>query len=427
MRVSPRQQLERLQQWQLRYSAIGALDTAANSVLPEFRQRLSQPARVALLLPLSGRAAPSGQAVLQGFAAEYFNQLGDGAAPSTVAIIDTAAAYRRATADGATLVVGPLLKEELAAFADGGLQATVPTLALNFLDAPHQALPNVHQFGIDFSDEIAQLVAAGRDSGHRNVVALADSGPRAKRQAEEFSRRWREAGGEVLGALYLDDLNDYREALERALLLEQSAARAEALTRLLGTALQSEPRRRADLDLFVLLAEPVPARSMRSMLPFLFAGDITTWGSSLSHAGGSSPEEDLDLEGLRFPDMPWFASAESSLRASVHGAVPTGPMERLVALGADAARLQSRVGLLDWSAGGGLGGATGELHVSAGRIHRQSDWYVFAQGHAQAETVRAASDAGDAAPQPSMEGETSWPEPSTGEVPAAGAAQRTSP
>jgi hypothetical protein len=432
LRPTPRQQLERMQQWQIEYAAISALDTAANQMIPEFRRRIAQPARVALMLPLTGRAAPSGQAVLQGFAAAYFAQLTGTTEPPSVAIIDTvtaeggfAGAYRRATADGATLVVGPLLKEELAAFGDGSLQATVPTLALNFLDAPGGPLPKVYQFGIDFTDEIEQLVARARDEGRTNAVALADSGPRARRQVDEFARRWRASGGELLGTLYLEDLNDYREALERTLLIEQSAARSAALTRLLGVPLQAEPRRRADLDLFVLLAEPVPARSIRSLLPFLFAGDIPAWGSSLSHGGGSTPEEDLDLEGLRFTDMPWFAAAESALRETARGAVPAGGMERLVALGADAARLQARAGLLDWAAGGGLGGATGELHVTDGRIHRRSDWYVFRQGLAEAEVARATVDTPETEPGTSTEGDLPWPTPENPAAPPAGARPRT--
>jgi outer membrane PBP1 activator LpoA protein len=434
MRPTPGQQLERVQQWQIDYAAISALDTAANQVVPEFRRRIAQPARVALLLPLSGRAAPSGQAVLQGFAAVYYGQLADATSPPAVAVIDTnsadggfTGAYRRATADGATLVVGPLLKEELAAFTDGSLQATVPTIALNFLDAPGQPLPKVYQFGIDFTDEIEQLVARARDEGRTNAVALADSGPRSRRQVDEFAQRWRASGGELLGTLYLEDLNDYREALERTLLLEQSAARAAALTRLLGVPLQAEPRRRADLDLFVLLAEPVPARSIRSLLPFLFAGDIPTWGSSLSHGGGSTPEEDLDLEGLRFADMPWFAAAESALRQTARGAVPAGGMERLVALGADAARLQARAGLLDWAAGDGLGGASGELHVADGRIHRRSDWYVFRQGLAEAEVVRATADTPEPGLRSSTEGDLPWSAPENQAAPPADVQPRTLP
>ena len=394
MRHSPGVQRQRLQEWAQRYSGIAAFGANIPGLVEEISKGISEPARVALLLPLSGRAGSSGQAVLQGYLAGHYRALAAGETPPALAIVDTggtpegfSAAYRRTTADGATVVVGPLLKEELGAFRTG-LTASVPTLALNFLDTPAAAIPGVQQFGIDLADEVAELGSDARREQLSRAVILADASPRSRRLADDFSARWQASGGELIDTLFLGDLNEYRLSLEQTLHLDQSHHRSESLGRVTGLELQTEPRRRADIDLIVLLAEPAGARSIRALLPFLYAGDIPARATSISYSAGSGREGDLDLESVRFLDMPWFSGSEESLRNIA--VAQRGPVERLMALGVDAQRLQSRLALLGSTSAWGLGGATGELIAGAdGRLHRRAVWYVVQGGQAKAELPRA--------------------------------------
>ena len=123
LRRGPDEQLAALASWEQRYALIAPLQPAVSELLPAIRERVRQPTRVALLLPLSGRAAPGATAVLNGYLAEHMRQLAAGEQPVPVAVVDTAAApggfaaaYATAVADGADMVIGPLLKEDLAAF-----------------------------------------------------------------------------------------------------------------------------------------------------------------------------------------------------------------------------------------------------------------------------------------------------------------------
>jgi len=394
MRHSPGAQRQRLQEWAQRYSGIAAFGANIPGLVEEISKGISEPARVALLLPLSGRAGSSGQAVLQGYLAGHYRALAAGETLPALAIVDTggtpegfSAAYRSTTADGATVVVGPLLKEELAAFRTG-LTASVPTLALNFLDAPAAAISGVHQFGIDLADEVAELGSDARREQFSRAVILADASPRSRRLVDDFSARGQASGGELIDTLFLGDLNEYRLSLEQTLHLDQSHHRSESLGRVTGLELQTEPRRRADVDLIVLLAEPTGARSIRALLPFLYAGDIPARATSISYSAGSGREGDLDLESVRFLDMPWFSGSEESLRNIA--VAQRGPVERLLALGVDAQRLQSRLALLGSTTAWGLAGATGELIAGAdGRLHRRAVWYVVQGGQAKAELPRA--------------------------------------
>ncbi|MBK6288666.1 MAG: penicillin-binding protein activator [Gammaproteobacteria bacterium] len=410
LRPGPNAQRAELQNWQQRNALIPSLEPAYRELAPEILERIKQPRRIALLLPLGGAAGAGAHAVLHGYLAEHYRQLQAGESAPPFAVIDTTsteggfpAAYNAAVSDGAELVIGPLLKEDLQAFA-GNLELQVPTIALNFDNENPLALPKLYQFGLDAGDEVAQLAREADNRNLHRTLLLADASPRARRQVEDFNKQWRARNGVVLDTLYLGDLNDYRVQLERTLLVAQSRERSDMLARTLGFKFESEPRRRQDLDFAVLLADPVAARSVRPLLSFLYAGDLPLWATSESNAAVAGNRSDQDLEALRFIDMPWFSSAEATLRRSIQAAGYSGAIERLVALGVDASRLQSRVGLLTWLNEAGLGGATGELSLDTqGRIHRRGQWYVFADGTASPEKARPET------PDPSStEGGTAW-------------------
>lgn len=433
LRRGPGEQLAALARWEQRYALIAPLQPALRDILPAVRERIRQPTRVALLLPLEGRAASGATAVLNGYLAEHMRQLAAGEQPPPVAVVDTTAApggfagaYAAAVADGASMVIGPLLKEDLAAFGPA-LQPSVTTLALNFDDRADSSAAGLYAFGLDAADEVAQLAAAARTRGFAHAIVVADDSDAAHRQAKEFERLWNRDGTRVLDTLYLADINEFRRRFEQALLFEQSRQRGVALSRLLGMDLVAEPRRRQDLDLIVMLADPVAARSIRPLLSFLYAGDLPVWSTSQASAARPDQRNDRDLEDVRFLDLPWFSGAERPLRETLRRSVPAGGLQRLAALGADACRLQSRLGLFDWMHDAGLSGATGELVADGSqRLHRRSQWYVFGNGLAAPEQQRAAMLAASLSSQ-STEGETPWTEPRAAPLPPPDAPPKTGP
>ena len=417
IRRGPRTQLTELARWERRYAQIAPLRSAAD-MLPVIRERIRQPARIALLLPLSGDAAAGGLSVLHGYLAEHLQQSSAGETLPPVAVVDTAAtnggfaaAYAGAIADGADFVIGPLLKEDLAAFGPA-LPVSVPTLALNFSDAPPPLDGHLYSFGLDAIDEVDQLARSAHERDFRRVVLLSDDSQLSQRQLERFRERWHAIAAEdVADALTLTDLNlnAFRRDFERMLLIEGSRQRTAALTRLLGRELISEARRRQDLDLLVMFANPVAARSLRPLVSFLYAGDLPLWATSQSNAAQTDRRDDRDLETVHLLDAPWFSTAERPLRDALGDGAPPGGMQRLAALGVDACRLQSRTGLLEWMNALGLSGATGELLLDGNRrLHRRLSWYVFTDGIAVAEDARASLAAPSRIDSLSTEGETPW-------------------
>lgn len=417
IRPGPRAQLAALARWEQRYATLAPLRSATD-MLPTVRGRIRQPARVALLLPLSGDAAAAGLAVLHGYLVEYLQQLNTGEAPPSFAVVDSAAApggfaaaYAATVADGAEFVIGPLLKEDLGAFGPAQ-PASVPTLALNFSDTPPPPDGHLYAFGLDASDEAEQLARAAQVRGFRHVVVLSDGSPLSQRQVQRFREHWRTsspAGGDIIDTLTLGDLNVFRRELEQMLLIQGNQQRVSALTQLLGRGLVTETRRRQDLDLFAMFANPTAARSLRPLVSFLYAGDLPVWATSQSHSAQSEQRRDRDLEAVRFLDAPWFAPPEQRLREALGEDATPGATQRFAALGVDACRLQSRTDLLEWVNTLGLSGATGELVLDdRHRLHRRLSWYTFKGGVAVAEDSRVALVPPDHTKSPSTEGEAPW-------------------
>ncbi|MFQ5624917.1 MAG: penicillin-binding protein activator, partial [Paracoccaceae bacterium] len=113
------------------------------------------PRRVALLLPLTGQARQAAAAIRDGFLAAHFSatELPDRPAIRIydVSSLGVAQAYRQAVDEGATFVVGPLMKTAVRELSAVGV--TTPTLTLNFLPDDAPAPAGLYQFSLSPEDE----------------------------------------------------------------------------------------------------------------------------------------------------------------------------------------------------------------------------------------------------------------------------------
>lgn len=128
--------------------------------------------RVAILLPLTGPRADLGQALSQ---AAQLALAVPGAPPLDVK--DTggnpqgaAAAAQAAIAEGAGIILGPLMSTETAAVAPVARAAGVAVLA--FTNDPSQAQPGVWTLGITPGQQARRLVAAVQAQGRTQIAAL---------------------------------------------------------------------------------------------------------------------------------------------------------------------------------------------------------------------------------------------------------------
>jgi hypothetical protein len=177
----------------------------------------SGPAAVALLLPLSGRQQAVGVAVRDGFIAGYLAQ--PDSAPRVLAY-DTAAlgaapAYEKAIADGASFVVGPLAREDVAALV-AQQRFPVPTLVLNSYGGTPPAF--LFQFTLDPEQEARDVARRIAADGRARGIALFPRSPWGERLYTAFTSECQALGIELTGAQYYEPgTRDFSGPLRAAL------------------------------------------------------------------------------------------------------------------------------------------------------------------------------------------------------------------
>jgi len=341
-------------------------------------------ARIALLLPLTGRNAAVGTTVRDGFLTAYFQDAESGR--PDVQIYDTeggaAPAFVQAVQNGAQLIVGPLTRDEVTAIAALPGRA-VPILALNFLPNDQAGLPGFYQFALSPEDEARQVARHALAEGNRRGVALAPINDWGTRVLAAFSSELEAGGGTLVGkATYDPAESDYAAPITQVLRISESRAREQRLESVLGTKLEFQPRRRADIDFIFAAAQSPTSRLLRPQLRFHFAGDLPTYATSDAYEPDATANQDMD--GLSFPDMPWMLGGElsDSVRNALRQAWPTGGprRSRLFAFGFDAYRLAGAVRAPN-PAQSIISGLTGKLSLAPdGRVQRELVWAQLQNG-----------------------------------------------
>jgi hypothetical protein len=337
--------------------------------------------QIALLLPLSGRLADAGETIRDGFLAAYYADKGPQQA--TVRIYDAggdaAPVFRKALEDGATFIVGPLGKENVAAvraLADG----KVPVLVLNHLNDTDSVPKRFYQFALAPEDEARQIAARAVEAGQLTAAVLVPTSDWGQRVRQAFTAAFTAAGGRVATVeSYPTDTTDFSEILTPLLGFEESQKRFRAVSNLVGGNLVFTPRRRDDLDFVFFAGQPVHARLVRPQMKFHYAGDLPMYSTADIFDPRATANQ--DLEGMSFVDIPWLLSEDESivsLREKIGQLWPGDARRvgRLFALGYDAYTVAEN--LRDGDSLDAMRGLTGDLTLTpAKRIRRTLLWATF--------------------------------------------------
>ncbi len=308
--------------------------------------------QLALLLPLaSPDFARPAEAVRLGFMAAHKHSGGK----LTVGIFSTDASsenmlagYDRATKLGASLIIGPMTRRGVSALAASKL-VSVPTIGLNQPEDKTALPPQFYTFGLALEAE-AQLVARLAFADFfKSAILVSAKGPLAQRSRDAFADAWRRLGGTIKAVYEFGPQTDL-----------------PALKEVLST---------AAVDMIFLAGDVEQARAVR---PFLNNG-IAVFATSQVNSGRNEPLANVDLNGIRFVEMPWLAQPD-------HPAVMvyprpegiTGELERFYALGIDAFRIAAA--LLEAPRRLGLDGVTGRLTLFGNEVAREPVQAVFRNG-----------------------------------------------
>ena len=226
--------------------------------------------------------------------------------------------------------------------------------------------------------------------GYSSALVLTPTGSWGDRVYSAFRDRWEQLGGHLAEHQRYDTkANDFSTPIQALLNLDESKARKQEIQRLLGKKLEYQPRRRQDADFIFLAAKVQKAREIRPQLQFFHANDMPIYTTSHAFSGRSSPDQDQDLEGIRFPAMPWLLldNPEDPLSRGHLADLLAGVQPRflpLYAMGVDSYHLLSHLARVQSDPREVLEGKSGNLHLDRSNvIHRQLLWAEIDAGEPQ--------------------------------------------
>ena len=305
---------------------------------------------IALILPTAsstlGRLA---EALRQGFAAAVQVAGKDGPPVDLIAIDNEGpallAACRQAQDSGAILEIAALTRDGASALAASDC-ARQPVLELNEPQAilPQDLPPNLYTVSLSIEAEARQVALMAVADGRRSAIVIASSTPLAKRVEDAFEREWTRAAGEVKRIPFDGDPDD--EMKLRATLEGNTTA-----------------------DMAFIALEPAQARAIRPYIP----ATLPLYATSLSVNPRAETLVNLDLQGLRYVEMPWFVQPDHpAVMAYPQPSAPMGvDQERLYAFGIDAYRLALHL-LRGEARKAPLDGVTGRISLGPGNAFERT-------------------------------------------------------
>ena len=299
-----------------------AIPALASTTAATSTNAAASTAHIALILPLNSKAFGSvAEAIKQGFIAAATVD-GKDATPYRIYPRDDEAAsigaqYRKAVQEGAIAVIGGVTRDGTNLMVKEA--GYLPTLALN---APTEIdLPDrFFYISLSLDAEARNVAREAALSGFRSAAVLSTNNALAKRIQDSFEKEWIRLGGAIVDRVgFTGDLAESGK-LQKALDKAKEKSRA---------------------DVIFIAADVRAARMAR---PFIPVG-MPVFATSHTLDARAGTVENLDLDSVRFLEMPWFvekdhpavmAYAKPSISLSIDS-------ERLYALGIDAWRLMQMI------------------------------------------------------------------------------------
>ncbi len=385
---------EQIKLWREKFPSHPAVPGLLEGYFEKLESQYRPPNHLAILLPKTGPYASAAKAIRDGFMAAYYEQPIE-SRPRLVFYdssdsADTWPLYRRAVESGADMVIGPLNKDGVSQLARAG-ELEIPVLALN--QVPPETTPPItlYQFGLAPEDEARQVAERAWLDGHTSAIAFTPKGDWGDRVLSAFRNRWERLGGTLSEQQRYDAKeDDFSAAIQALLNLDESQSRRSRLQRILGQKLEFEPRRRDDADFIFMAANPSKGRQIRPQFQFHHAANLPIYSTSSIYTGSPTPDADQDLEGIKFPDIPWLLINEGDSPLSMDKLAQIlpgskGVYRRLYAMGIDSFKLLPHLGRLQSSSSETIDGKTGNLYLDSIRqVHRQLVWAEMVKGNPRA-------------------------------------------
>jgi hypothetical protein len=380
------EQQQQIRQWRARWQNHPASNKPPLTLVEIKKISLPAPDRIAVLLPLEGSYGRAGEVIRNGLLAAYYDALQHGSRTPSLHFYDTSGQqitelYQQAIANKAEIVIGPLRKENLATLNNLD-ELPVPVMGLNYLDDEVNSSTvrhnNLYQFGLSVTDEAQQVAKRTWLAGYRSALIVSPANNWGEKARASFSENWSEKGGKVITSKpYPLDQSDFTDVLKPAFLIDQGEIRAKIIQRTLGKKLEYNSRRRQDVDMIFMVAQPAHGRSIKPTLDFFYAHDLPVYATSHLYDGIKNVDLNRDLNGIHFGAMPWTLPGMISKPLLPEKSIQSA-YRHLYTLGVDAYQLHQGITLMNTSQQAPFFGHTGTLTMTAGNIIKRTlPWAEF--------------------------------------------------
>ena len=312
-------------------------------------------------------------------------------------VYDTTAApldqiLRQAQQDGASLVVGPLLKPEVDSLVKSNTSLNV--LALNQPETV-QNKANVCYFALSPEDEARDAAHHIHDQGKQAPLVLIPRSAFGDRVANAFAQEWQKLGGGVVLQQKFGSANELRGNVNggggialtgspvSASLPQQQGVTIGDLT-IPAPPSDAQISGGGKVDAAYIVATPEEIAYIKPMIAMRNGSQsgATLYASSRSAQGTVGPDFRLEMDGLQFSEIPMLAGSNPALMQQALSAVRNDySLARLYAMGADAWALANHFSQMRQVPGFELNGNTGDLTADQNCvINRKLSWLKYQQG-----------------------------------------------
>jgi len=299
---------------------------------------------------------------------------------------------QQAQQEGATLVVGPLLKEDVAKAVT--TQTSLNILALNE-PTDLQNHPNVCYFALSPENEARDAAEHMWAQGKRSPVLLLPSNSLGDRVATAFTRQWQSLGGATVLRQTIGSESDLRSQINSNAGISLSGTPvtpaqssnngAVTVAGMTFDAPSAQPvAASGDVDSVYIVANQASLDLIKPLITMKIGSQshVAFYANSLSSQAGAGPDFRFEMEGLQFSDIPLLSGANPSLKQQVTGQFNQDyTLTRLYAMGVDAWTLANHFTPLRQQPGYQLQGNTGLLKATQNCvINRTLSWNQYTHG-----------------------------------------------
>ncbi|MBA7845033.1 penicillin-binding protein activator [Klebsiella sp. RHBSTW-00484] len=285
--------------------------------------------------------------------------------------------------DGATIVVGPLLKENVEDVIKSNTSLNV--LALNQPEKV-ESRANICYFALSPEDEARDAAHHIHDQGKQTPLLLVPRGALGDRVVSAFANEWLKLGGGTVLQQRLGSTAELRGSVNSGISLSGSPVSTlpSAQDSALGSPSDVPVSSGGSVDAAYILATPEQIGYIKPMIALRNGSQsgVTLYASSRSSQGTSGPDFRLEMEGLQYSEIPMLAGSNPALQQQALAAVRNDySLARLYAMGADAWSLANHFSQMRQVSGFELNGNTGDLTATQDCvINRKLSWLKYQGG-----------------------------------------------